>query len=205
VISYILQYLGNRLSGISAVYTETMNQVMSGNYYYVPAMPKIGATALIIIAAIAVMSTLISSGFKLYCLKTCEGEKTGVATIFDVFARFFKVLWLTILSIVFIYLWSLLFIIPGIIAAYRYRMAIYILFDKPELSALECIRLSKQMMNGHKAELFVLDLSFLGWTLLTVIPLFSLWVVPYTEITEAYFYLALRDMPVYGYEPIQDA
>lgn len=74
-------------------------------------------------------------------------------------------------------------------------MALYIMLDNPQLSALDCIRASKQMMDGRKGELFVLDLSFLGWYLLALFPFVTIWVTPYTSITEVNFYLALRDMP----------
>ncbi len=85
----------------------------------------------------------------------------------------------------------MLFIIPGIVASYKYRMAIYIQIDNPEYSASECIRISKEMMMGHKAELFVLELSFIGWALLTIIPFVSLYVLPYIETTTANFYNVL--------------
>lgn len=77
-----------------------------------------------------------------------------------------KVVLLAVLEYVFIFLWSLLFVIPGIIAAYRYQMAFYALLDDPDISALEALNRSKRMMRGHKMELFVLQLSFLGWTFL---------------------------------------
>lgn len=85
---------------------------------------------------------------------------------------------MTILTGIFIFLWSLLLIIPGIIAAYRYRMALYLLLDNPNMSVYQCIRESKRMMVGHKAELFVLDLSFLGWYILSAVPFVSIWVTP---------------------------
>jgi uncharacterized membrane protein len=103
-------------------------------------------------------------------------------------------LWMTL----FIFLWSLLLIIPGIIAAYRYRMATYLLIDHPEMSPLECIRASKQMMAGHKGELFVLDLSFIGWYIVGSLccGVGTLWVAPYYEATRAQIYEAVRSAPV---------
>ena len=86
--------------------------------------------------------------------------------LFDAFGMFFRVIWLYILEGVFIFLWSLLFIIPGFIAFYRYRQALYLLLEHPEMSALQCISESKRIMAGHKGELFVMDLSFFGWALL---------------------------------------
>ncbi len=102
-------------------------------------------------------------------------------------------------------LWSLLFVIPGIIAAYRYSMALYVLIDNPELGALECLRRSKEMMRGNKFKLFVLELSFIGWILLATIPLVNIYVMPYMETTVCNFYNAVSgkgrgeaDYYVYG-------
>lgn len=92
-------------------------------------------------------------------------------------------------------LWTLLFIIPGIIKAYAYRMVPYILADNPNLGADTAITLSRKMMDGHKFNLFILELSFLGWYLLGIIALGLgvLFVNPYYNATEAQLYLVLRD------------
>lgn len=76
-----------------------------------------------------------------------------------------------VLRDVFIFLWSLLFLIPGVIKHYSYRMVPYILADDPEIGAMDAITLSRQMMDGHKWNTFVLDLSFLGWDLLSALTL----------------------------------
>lgn len=98
-------------------------------------------------------------------------------------------LWLAILQGLFVFLWSLLLVVPGIIAAYRYRQALYLLLDHPEKSAWQCLRESAAVMRGHKWELFVLDLSFLGWMLLSALfaPV-SIWLDPYRAITNANYY-----------------
>ncbi len=69
------------------------------------------------------------------------------------------------------------------------------MIENPTLGVFDCLRLSSQMMNGHKRELFLLDLSFLGWFLLSLIPGVVIWTAPYTGITYTNYYLALRDMP----------
>jgi uncharacterized membrane protein len=92
------------------------------------------------------------------------------------------------------FLWGLLFVIPGIIKNYAYRMTPYILADSPALSASEAIRISEQMMRGHKMELFILELSFLGWYILGMLA-FGIgvyFVHPYKDATEAQFYMTLR-------------
>ena len=95
----------------------------------------------------------------------------------------------------FLGLWTLLFIVPGIIKAYSYRMVPYILKEHPELSGTKAITLSRQMMNGHKWNAFVLDLSFIGWIILSALTLGILhlfYVGPYIQATDAELYEALK-------------
>lgn len=102
-----------------------------------------------------------------------------------------------LLKDIFIALWTMLFIIPGLIKIYSYRMVPYILRDNPELSAGEVISRSRQMMDGHKWRSFVLDLSFIGWYLLGALTfgiVLVLWTAPYHNSTEAALYMELKDM-----------
>jgi uncharacterized membrane protein len=73
---------------------------------------------------------------------------------------------------IFTFLWTLLFIIPGIIAFYRYRLAFYILIDNPDIGPLEAINISKALMDGNKGKLFCLDLSFIGWGIVATFAVF---------------------------------
>lgn len=94
----------------------------------------------------------------------------------------------------YVFLWSLLLVVPGIVAAYRYRMVPYLLAEHPEMSAQEVLQRSKELMMGEKWNAFVLDLSFIGWNLLSVLT-FGLagvfFVGPYKMQTDANLYLAL--------------
>ena len=94
------------------------------------------------------------------------------------------------LMMVFVCLWSLLFIVPGIIKAFAYALTPYILVDKPELSANQAIDLSKAMMKGHKFDLFWLGLSFIGWIILCIptLGLGLFWLMPYMTTATAAFY-----------------
>jgi len=100
-----------------------------------------------------------------------------------------------LLSKVFIFLWSLLLIIPGIIKSYAYRMVPYILADNPNIGAEKAIELSNEMTRGHKFDIFVLDLSFIGWYLLGTLALGIgvFLVMPYDNATNAELYLVLRN------------
>ena len=89
------------------------------------------------------------------------------------------------------FLWSLLFIVPGIIASYRYALAPYLMAENPDMGVMEAIARSKELMNGSKWRLFCLQLSFIGWSLLCVLTLGIgyLWLAPYQNAAEAAFYL----------------
>lgn len=111
----------------------------------------------------------------------------------DIFSRF-DIFWegflLQLLTGIFIALWTFLFIIPGIIAAYRYAMAPYILEDNPTLGITDAITASKNMMMGNKWRLFCLELSFIGWGFLCIFTLGIgfLWLFPYMSASKAAFY-----------------
>jgi len=90
----------------------------------------------------------------------------------------------------FVFLWSLLLIIPGIIASLAYSMTFFILADEPELGASDALAKSKRMMRGYKWKYFCLNLRFIGWAILCVISLGIgfLWLIPYMQISYAKFY-----------------
>lgn len=98
-----------------------------------------------------------------------------------------------LMTSLFTFLWSLLFVIPGIVAAYRYSMATYIMAENPTIAPTEAIERSKALMDGRKGDLFCLDLSFFGWALLTVLTagIGALWLTPYMAVSRAAFYRSL--------------
>lgn len=122
------------------------------------------------------------------------GETPKLDNLFDGFKQYSHTLGTMLLMWVYIMLWSLLFYIPGIVKAYSYAMTPYILRDEPQLGPDEVITRSMQMMRGHKMKLFLLDLSFIGWGLLTILTLGigSLWLIPYMQSSRAAFYLDLK-------------
>ena len=98
----------------------------------------------------------------------------------------------------YIFLWSLLLVIPGIIKAYSYRMVPYIVTDNPQMDANDAITLSRNMMNGSKWKAFVLDLSFIGWYILGLLAcgIGVIFVNPYKFSTDAQLYLVVRDKAI---------
>lgn len=117
-------------------------------------------------------------------------KKPEFSDIFKGFNTFFNNFIVGLLITLYTFLWSLLFIIPGIIAKYAYSMAFYIQNDHPEMSENEAIKASKELMNGHKWDLFILDLSFIGWYLLCGLTfgILCFYVMPYVQATRAAFY-----------------
>lgn len=101
------------------------------------------------------------------------------------------------------FLWSLLFVIPGIIKSYEYRMVPYLMAEYPDMASSEAFRISREMMTGNKWEAFVLDLSFIGWNILTMVT-FGLvgifYAGPYQMLTNSALYLTLKKTnPSLGY------
>ena len=135
-------------------------------------------------------------GFLLYFLRFIRNDRDENLTkyLFYGFEDYGKTLSVVLLAFVYQFLWFLLFIIPGIIKTYAYAMTYYISYDNPELSAEECINRSMKMMYGHKLDLFLLDLSFIGWILLSILTLGigMLWVTPYMYTSRAKFYEELK-------------
>lgn len=111
------------------------------------------------------------------------------------FGNYWHHVWGMFLNRFFVFLWSLLLFVPGIIKTLSYAMTNYILVDKPELSANEAINLSKDMMYGHKFDLFYLYLSFAGWFILCLFTLGIgfLWLYPYAQAAQVSFYLDVKE------------
>ena len=118
----------------------------------------------------SLLSVLLGAGFAMYCMAIRRGERAEYLTLFDGFSFVGKLIALTIVTYAFIWLWSMLFVIPGIVAAYRYRFAAYNLYENPGISVMEALEMSKRQTMGYKGQIFALDLSYIGWTLLASLP-----------------------------------
>ena len=151
--------------------------------------------------AMTLFVNLVTYGWQLFTLRASREEETGGAeTLFSCFQQFWRFLLAQLLMNLFITLWSLLFVIPGIVAAFAYSQTIFIMLDNPQISPLEAIGASKQLMRGHKFEYFTLQLSFLGWAYLSIFTfgLLGIWLNPYMQVTMANYYNALT-----GWQPRQ--
>lgn len=118
----------------------------------------------------ALLSTVLTAGFTLYCMAIRRGERAEYLTLFDGFSFVGKLILLELIIAFFVFLWSLLFFIPGVIAAYRYSFALFNLYENPGIGAMEALEMSKRQTLGYKSQLFMLDLSYFGWILLARFP-----------------------------------
>ena len=204
LVSLLMGALSTKLTGITVDNLITyQNYVSSGDFeraltYLTSLIPPRSARVFILL--LSIVSMIWQAGYTIFILNTVKKSGATYGNLLDGFSMTFKLILLNFLRALFITLWSLLFYFPGIIAAYRYRMSLYLLLDHPEMGVMECLRTSKQMMKGHKWECFVLDLSFIGWRLLSELPLIgyfvSLWVTPYINTTYVLYYMALSGKPV---------
>lgn len=145
---------------------------------------------LVIAIAQLILGGIVAAGYARYNLALVDGEEVGVDTLFAYFPQWKTMLLANILQTVYILLWTMLFIIPGIVAAYRYAMTYFILAENPELTASEAIARSKELMNGNKWRMFCLHLSFIGWNILAALTLNvgNLFLTPYMQTANAAFY-----------------
>ncbi len=176
-------------------------------------------------------SLFMNFGYTSYALRMARNEQPGVRHLFDGFARPLRVLWASILTDLFTLLWTLAVALPVsailalgkvdmlsavyivitvsvitmIAVSYRYRLSYYFILDDPDCTARQAVRRSKTAMKGWKGSLFVLDISFAGWILLSgflgfllslVLPVLitdvlAFWILPYQQASEANFYDAI--------------
>ena len=109
---------------------------------------------------------MLYGGYYIYCMGIRQGLRMPCTTLFDGLSVAGKLIWCSILVGIKTFLWSLLFVIPGIVAAYRYRFALYNLYENPGIGVMEALNMSKQQTLGYKGQLFMLDLSYIGWFIL---------------------------------------
>ena len=141
-----------------------------------------------------IISGPLTLGLSSCFLKLVRHESFMFENLFDGFKRFSSSVIAQLLITIFVLLWTLLLIIPGIIASYSYSLVFYILSDNPEMSAMEALKKSKDMMLGFKWKLFCLHLSFIGWAILSLFTLgiAYLWLTPYIYSATANFYEDLK-------------
>ena len=202
LLTALIGWLSLRLTGVDTAAMNEMLQLASdGNTEAVMAMmtkatPSAGASLIDTLLRLAM--AIVGVGFTLFVMNSVRRNQPVLGNLLDGFGMFPRVLFLIVLQTALIFLWSLLLVIPGIIAAYRYSFAVFVMIDHPEMSAVDCLRESKRLTNGYKGQLFTLDLSFLLWLLLTMIPVIGyaaqVYVTPYMESTKVLYYEQIRSL-----------
>jgi len=172
----------------------------------------VGSAIYITLAAIVmavvyfVLGSIISVGYARFNLDLVDRGEPGFETLFGYFSYWKTTAIARLLQSVYILLWSLLFIIPGIIATYSYAMTEFILAENPDLTASEAIARSKEMMSGNRWRLFCLHFSFVGWDILSSLTLGigNLWLRPYKQAANAAFYREITGFGATSFEYVEE-
>ena len=148
---------------------------------------------------LSLASIALQIGYIYYCMKVAKREQGAYVDLAYLLQDWRFGLKLVVLSFVInllVSLWSLLLIVPGVIKAISYSQAMMIMLENPNIDIMTAIKESQKMMNGHKMEYFILDLSFIPWLLLVTVTcgIASLWVNPYMQITMVNYYYALKNL-----------
>ena len=197
--------LASMLGGIA--YSSSFNLNLDAEY-----LQELPPVVLAILASIVsfsgtlnfvhfILGGTVNLGYTRYLLDQHDGNELACRTLFSQFDRFAQGFLQRFLRNLYVFLWSLLFIIPGIVKTYSYAMTPYIMTDHPEMTAKEAISASKALMDGHKFELFCLHFSFFGWMVLCIFTLGigNLFLTPYMNAAEATFYRQLTCSASHSY------
>lgn len=153
------------------------------------------SVALIITIGGGVLAFIMQIGLVKYMINFITDKQYTIELLFSKFKDWKQVIVVYFYQFINIFLWTLLFIIPGIIKGYAYSLVTYILADNSEIGSKEVLKLSEEMMNGHKMQLFTLELSFVGWHLLAILTLgiLEIWLIPYQQTATTKFLLDVKE------------
>lgn len=195
---FLAYWLGGLMAGTGSINLNFMED-------YVEHLPEEALLILLALLSLIALITLVNFiiggtvqlGYARFLLNQHDGQEYRISDLFSQFHRFGTGFVQAFLRNLYVFLWSLLFIVPGLVKNFSYAMTPFILADHPEMTASEAITASRKLMDGHKGELFVLGLSFFGWNLLCILTLgiASVWVTPYINAAYAAFYRKLTGMP----------
>ena len=149
-----------------------------------------------------VLGSFIGVGYAKFNLNLVDKKNAAFETLFEYFSHWKTTTIAKLLRALYVFLWSLLFIIPGIVAGFSYAMTDYILAEDPELTADEAISQSKSLMMGNKWRFFCLQFSFIGWDILATLAfgIGHLWLTPYKQAAYAAFYREVSGTEFYPEE-----
>lgn len=188
---------------VGAAFERVLGPVFS-RIAMLPAFSVFWFTALLCGIALSLVSSILINapaevGLNRYFMRARQGYTAGEEVLFPFRRRFANVALISFFQSLFIFLWSLLLVIPGIVKTYEYYMVPYILSENPGISRRQAFALSRAMTDGEKWNIFVLELSFIGWHLLCLLTfgIGELFLAPYIRATRAELYAAMRDKVFY--------
>ncbi|MBR3996346.1 MAG: DUF975 family protein [Clostridia bacterium] len=158
--------------------------------FILASLPIIIIVALFMAVVYFVLGSFVGVGYAKFNLNLVDKKNAAFENLFEYFSHWKTTTITRLLRALYTFLWSLLFIIPGIVAGFSYAMTDYILAENPELTADEAITQSKTMMYGNRFRLFCLQFSFIGWDILATLAfgIGHLWLTPYKQAAYAAFY-----------------
>lgn len=203
----IASLLGAASGGVSVnIDADNLQQLM--RYEWLVPIIKAYLTYASIASIVAfILGGVVQLGYCTFLLKQHDGKDFHLKDLFShVSTNFGGGFCLKLLTGIYTALWAMLFVIPGIVKGYSYAMAPYIMAENPDWGANDCITQSRELMDGHKFELFCLHLSFIGWSLLSLLTLGigNLFLQPYMQAAEAAFYRSLVPAAVDETETIEE-
>ena len=181
----------NLNSGETETTTGNLRMFMEQHPIFAGAIVYVFIVALILGVLFFVLSSIVSVGYSKYNLELVDGQnEPGIGVLFNYISYWKTTAMANFLRFLYTFLWMLLLVIPGIIAAFNYAMVPYVLAENPELTASEALARSKALMCGNRWRLFCLGFSFIGWGLLAGLTLGigNLFLVPYQQAATAAFY-----------------
>ncbi len=198
---YTIQYGGNSDDSVPRIF-RSFSQQMGGSWarWFMITGISVFFVVLILIISIllkALIGNIFEVGGSRFYLHNIHSEGSGMIDdlLFGFRNHWTSVAFTMFMRDLMIFLWTLLFVIPGIIKTYEYRLVPYLLADNPELDFNTALKTSKAMMEGEKTNAFILDLSFILWNAASAMTLGILglvWVNPYVDATNAELYMAIN-------------
>jgi len=175
---------GQTILSSNGALNDRLGMILAGSAIY------IALIAIVMAVVYFVLGSVVEVGYDRFNLALVDRSEAKIDMLFTYFHNWKTTAAAKFLQSFYILLWSLLFIIPGIIATYSYAMTGFILAEHPELTASEAIARSKEIMSGNRFRLFCLQLSFIGWSILCTLTLGigNLWLRPYKQAARAAFY-----------------
>ncbi|MCI6228901.1 MAG: DUF975 family protein [Firmicutes bacterium] len=191
-VALVAAILGGTIAGFGSNVNFNINEDTIRNlppFFWTVLLPVVSVAGLLGIVSF-IIGGVVELGYAKFLLKQHDKKELQFSDLFSQFDRFGTGFAQQFLRILYTTLWTLLFIIPGIVKSLSYAMTPFILEDHPEMTASEAIKASMKLMDGHKMDLFILGLSFIGWSLLACLTMGIgyLFLTPYINAAYAAFY-----------------